>query len=102
MGEILKADLDSIRRLSDRQHGSASDIRGITVAPAFDLVASGLAGSDVAAACTDAAGRITSALSEVSGRVDTLAQTNRTAADTIGLADDTYAHNIKATLNLAP
>ncbi|GAA1463524.1 hypothetical protein [Williamsia maris] len=102
MGNMLRADLDAIRGLSDKQHLSARDVRAIDVGPVFAPASAGLIGSDTAAQLSAATEKITSALSEVAGRIDTLAQTNRQAADTIGIADDTYAHNIKATLNLAP
>ncbi|WP_328857220.1 hypothetical protein OG579_19050 [Williamsia herbipolensis] len=102
MGEVLKADLDAIRALADRQHGSASDVRGIDSAPALAPLGSGLPGSDTALRCGEAATKIADALTEVAGRIDVLAQTNRQAADTIGLADETYAKSISATLNLAP
>ena len=102
LGEVLKADLDAIRTLAERQHGSASEVRGIDPAPALAPAVSGLPGSDTASRCSEAATMIADALAEVAGRIDALAQANRQAADTIGLADETYAKSISATLNLAP
>lgn len=99
MSDILKADLDAIRGLADKQRGQASDLRGIDVAPALEPTQS-LVGSDTAAACSQIAGKVKAALAEVAGRVDALAETNRSAANTIGETDESYANDL-AKLNLA-
>ena len=45
---------------------------------------------------------VESALAQVAARVDALATANRAAAETVDLADDTYAARIRATLNSEP
>lgn len=102
MSELMKADLDAIRGLAGQLRGAAETVRGLDAAEPFSATVSGLAGSDTAAACSSAVEQIKAALAEVAGRVEVLAEANRAAADTIGLADDTYAQNITATLNLSP
>ncbi|WP_328856630.1 type VII secretion target [Williamsia herbipolensis] len=102
MSEVLEADLDAIRDLAGQLRTAASDVRGLDAAEPFTATVDGLAGSDTASACSTAVERIVSALREVAGRVDVLSDANRSAADTIGLADDTYARDIAATLNLSP
>ncbi|WP_328857210.1 hypothetical protein OG579_19000 [Williamsia herbipolensis] len=102
MSDVMKADLDAIRALAGKQHDSASTIRGLDVGKAFSATISGLAGSDVEAVCARAETAVEAALAEVAARVDALADANRTAAETVGLADDTYAASIRATLNMEP
>lgn len=102
MSDVMKADLDAIRALAGKQHTSATTIRGLDVGKAFSATISGLAGSDVAAVCARAEASVESALAEVAARVDALAAANRAAADTVGLADNTYAAGIRATLNMEP
>ncbi|MGJ0119643.1 hypothetical protein ACQ7HM_10595 [Williamsia sp. MIQD14] len=102
MSDVMRADLDAIRVLSQKQRVSASSIRGLDAGNAFAATISGVAGSDVAGVCARAEAAVAKALAEVAGRVDILARANRAAADTVGLADDTYAARIRATLTTEP
>ena len=102
MSDVMRADLDAIRALAGKQRTSASTIRGLDVGNAFGTTTSGFAGSDVSAVCARAGTAVESALAQVAARVDALATANRAAAETVDLADDTYAARIRATLNSEP
>ncbi|MGU3292554.1 hypothetical protein [Williamsia sp. M5A3_1d] len=97
----MRVDLEAIRALAGKQRASAATIRGLDVGKAFAAAISGLAGSEVSTVCARAETAVETALAQVAGRVEALATANRTAADTVHLADDTYAAAIRATLNPA-
>lgn len=100
MAPVVKVDRDALVVLAIDLWAAARGIREIDVHGAFLDLLRGLAGSDVAAACTTAEQQIESALETVAARVDALAQKNALAGSTYGLTDEQYADSISGLLKL--
>lgn len=96
MDHILSADLDSLRSLAEKQRRSATTLRDIDLQSVLREAHQALAGSQTAVLCGRAGTAVESAIAVVAARVESLAETNRRAADILGAVDADHASLIRA------
>lgn len=101
MDHILSADLDSLRSLAEKQRRSATTLRDIDLQSVLREAHRALAGSQTAVLCGRAGTAVESAIAVVAARVESLAETNRRAADILGAVDADHASLIRALTDAA-